>query len=334
MSGYSLYEFLAIDHPLSQTNQESLRKAFSSEARSTATSFIYLHDNFTDFRRSVQLMERWFDLQLRHTSMGTRCLTIRVPKSSVRRADLEPFTRHVDWVEVGIRGGNAIIDVYIGELAGYDGAPELWDDDGRRLASIAPLRAAVLSGDLRLFYLLWLLAVVLDLVPDDEVEPLPGIGPLTAALEAAATFFCIDADFLAAAAERGADEPAASRIDPGDSPAVVPDRTALALRNRARELWEARRDAERRRLAEKEENERRIRIDVLRTRGDEVWQEIEVEIERRIAQGYDRAMVMLSDLKVLAGERGRRDDFDRRLASIRRRHEKKTKFIERLNRLG
>ena len=40
-------------------------------------------------------------------------------------------------------------------------------------------RTDVLSGDLRLFYLLWLTAVEDELVFDSEVEPLPGIDPLT-----------------------------------------------------------------------------------------------------------------------------------------------------------
>jgi hypothetical protein len=36
----------------------------------------------------------------------------------------------------------------------------------------------------------------------------------------------------------------------------------------------------------------------------------------------------------LALEQGNRDDFDRRLGSIRARHQKKAKFIQRLRKLG
>ena len=42
---------------------------------------------------------------------------------------------------------------------------------------MAPLRSDLLSGDLRLFYLLWLTAVEDGDLEDDEKEPLPGIGP-------------------------------------------------------------------------------------------------------------------------------------------------------------
>jgi hypothetical protein len=50
--------------------------------------------------------------------------------------------------------------------------------------------------------------------------------------------------------------------------------------------------------------------------------------------GYDRAASPLSDLRALAAEEGSQDDFSRRLASIRARHERKGRFIERLIGLG
>jgi hypothetical protein len=65
-----------------------------------------------------------------------------------------------------------------------------------------------------------------------------------------------------------------------------------------------------------------------------VWREIEAEIERRNASGYDRAATLLSDLQALAVEEASQADFRRRLASIRARHEKKGRFIERLEGLA
>jgi hypothetical protein len=52
--------------------------------------------------------------------------------------------------------------------------------------------------------LLWLKAVEADSIKPDEPEPLPGIGPITEALVAFARFFGLDADLIAAAAERRA----------------------------------------------------------------------------------------------------------------------------------
>ena len=47
------------------------------------------------------------------------------------------------------------------------------------LASILPVRAEILAGDLRALYLLWLLSVQIGEVPDDAVEP-----PVPAGLDA------------------------------------------------------------------------------------------------------------------------------------------------------
>ena len=91
----------------------------------------------------------------------------------------------------------------------------------------------------------------------------------------------------------------------------------------------------RRNAAAKEaEKARRVRLDALKRRGAGVWREIEEEIARRNASGYDRAVNLLADLGALAGEEGNQDDFCGRLASIRAMHQTKPKFIERLNRLG
>ncbi|POR55563.1 hypothetical protein [Bosea psychrotolerans] len=124
-------------------------------------------------------------------------------------------------------------------------------------------------------------------------------------------------------------------------PVSTTRRTAGELRVRAREIAEAReradakrREAERRRQAEEAERTRRTRINAPRQRGADAWREINQEIERRNASGYDRAAGLLFDLQVLAREAGEQDEFNRRLASIRTTHERKPKFIERLSRIG
>jgi len=62
----------------------------------------------------------------------------------------------------------------------------------------------VLAGDPRLFYLLWLIGVAEGAVEEDAAEPLPGLGPMSGAIEAFTTFFDLDPDLVAAAAERPA----------------------------------------------------------------------------------------------------------------------------------
>ena len=372
MSEYQYYEFQAIDRPLDRAAQDALR-SISSRARITATSFTNQYE-WGDLKGDPhKFMERWFDLHLYVANWGTRRLMIRVPKDFVNQVDIDSFIREIDWVEVWTSGDNLIIDIQHHEDGGYDD----WDDGSGRLAALAPLRTDLLSGDLRLFYLLWLVAVQDEFVPDNEIEPLPGIGPLTGALEGFAEFFGIDPDLVEAAAELAANDASMSKDGLRKALAVIPERekaelllrvvdgdtriaaelrrrvrkknpvpathrTVGVLRMRAKEIAEAREraeagrlEAERRRQAAEAKKARRARLKILKQRGaSSVWREIEQEIERRNPAGYDNAMSLLFDVQALALEEGNRDDFDRRLGSIRTRHEKKAKFIELLNKLG
>jgi hypothetical protein len=368
MSEYQYYEFQAIDRPLDRAAQDALR-SISSRAKITATSFTN-HYGWGDLNGDPRkFMERWFDLHLYLADWNTHRFMMRVPKRLLSREDIDRFICELDGIDVWTAGESLIVDVSRDDVE-TDGE---WDEGSGWLAALAPLRADVSSGDLRLFYLLWLTAVEEELVPDDEVEPLPGIGPLTGPLEAFAGFFGIDPDLVQAAAEAGgggaevsddrlremvaaiAEEEKTAlllRVVEGDAlvavdlkrrmrekstTPTVAGRTVGALRRRAHEIAEARdraeaerREAERRREAALAETARRVRLVALKQQGAKVWQEIETEIGRRNPSGYDRAKSLLADLQVLAAEEGSRDDFSRRLASIRERHASKGRFIERL----
>jgi hypothetical protein len=370
MSEYQYYEFQAIDRPLDRAAQDALR-SISSRARITATSFTN-HYEWGDLKGDPRkFMERWFDLHLYLANWSTRRLMLRVPKRFVNHADIDPFLREIDWVEVWTSGDNLIVDICRDEVEVDDD----WHDGSGQLAALAPLRADILSGDFRLFYLLWLAAVQDEVVPEHELEPLPGIAPLTGPLEGFAEFFGIDPDLVEAAAELGADaalpqselrkaiaaisarekDDLLLRVVDGDTHvaaelrnrvrnknlALAKQRTAGMLQMRAKEIAEAReraeaerREADRRRQAAEAEKACRTRLKILKQRGVSVWREIEQEIERRNQSGYDKAINLLCDLQALAIEEESQHDFSQRLASIRARHEKKGKFIERLSKLG
>ncbi len=224
MSEYQYYEFQTIDRRLDRPAQDALR-SISSRARITATSFTN-HYEWGDFKGEPRkLMERWFDLHLYLANWGSRRLMIRLPKGFVKKVDIEPFLGEIDWVEVWTSGDNFIIDIHHHEEGGYDD----WEDGTGRLAELAPLRADLLSGDLRLFYLLWLKAVQEEFVPDDEIEPLPGVGPLTSALEGFVDFFAIDPNLVAAAAELAPDQTSTSEGGLRKALAAVPEREKAEL---------------------------------------------------------------------------------------------------------
>lgn len=375
MSEYQYYEFLAIDRQLGEADRQALR-AMSSRADITATRFTNSYE-WGDLKGDpTELMGRCFDLHLYFANWGSRRLMIRLPTRLVDRRRLDLLLRDVDCADLTEAGDNLILDIQRDELDIED-----WEeDDSDRLAGLAPLRADLLDGDLRLFHLLWLTSVETDAVGAEEPEPMPGIGPMTEQLEAFADFFGLDPDLVAAAAERFgagvATDPAAARAaivalsehektamlvrlfegDPhvgielraairqrrapptGMAPSL---RTAGELRARAeairleRERAAAEKAAaERRRQAEAAEQARRARLEALVRRGDRVWSDIETEIEFRNAPGYERATSLLSDLRALAEAHGTLPDFTRRLATIRERHARKERFLQRLAAVG
>ena len=374
MGEYQYYEFQALDRPLSEADRWELR-ALSTRARITATSFTN-HYDWGDFSGDPRrLVERCFDLHLYLTNWGTRRLIMRLPKRLIARARLNAFLHDVDWVAVWEKGENLIVDMCRGEI---EGGYQDWDDGSGWLGELAPLRAEVLAGDLRLFYVLWLTALEDGLLEPDACEPLAGIGPLTGALKAAADFFDLDRDLLQAAAER--DDGSSSRIAAdvmraalaglpdtektdllmrvvdgdthvaaeliqgvraGHTAPLAEPRTAGALAQRAAEIRgereraeAARRAAEQRRREEEAARARRERLVALRERGEAVWQEIETEIARRNAPGYDHAAALLFDLQAIAAEDGALPGFVYRLDAIRDRHARKGRFLERLEGLG
>ena len=374
MSEYQYYEFQALDRPLGEADRVALR-ALSSRARITATSFTN-HYEWGDFKGDPRrLVERWFDLHLYLTDWGTRRLMMRLPKRLMERERLDAFLLDVDWVKVWEAGEHLIVDMCRDEIEeGYSD----WDDGSGWLGDLAPLRAEVLSGDLRLFYLLWLTALEDGVLKADETEPLAGLGPLTSALEAAAAFFGIDRDLVDAAAERSeGPDPAAleggmratiaglsdaektgllmcvAHGDPHVGAALrrtariraagsrARPRTLEALTARAEALGRARERAEAERRAEEQrrqaalaERTRRKRLEEVMQRGEAVWSELEAEIARRNASGYERAAALLFDLEAIAIEDATQADFARRLAGIRDRHARKERFLERLKGLG
>jgi len=199
MSEYQYYEFQSVDRTLGEADRRALRD-LSSRARITATSFTNSYD-WGDFRGDPdELMARWFDLHLYFANWGSRRLMIKLPARLVDQNRLGAFLAATDDVMLSTTGENVIVSIAREELEfEYRG-----EDDASWLAALAPLRAELLAGDLRLFYLTWLMAVEADAVEPDAAEPMPGIGPLTDALEAFAEFFCIDRNLVLAAAEQSA----------------------------------------------------------------------------------------------------------------------------------
>lgn len=385
MSEFQYYEFQAVDRPLTDADRTFLR-SLSSRAVVTSRSLTNTYQ-WGDFKGDpVKLMERCFDLHLYWANWGTHRLMIRLPARLLDRALLERCIGEDGGTELHEAGANVVLDIRSEDDAGgdNDGWDEDWHEDGAVLQDLTPLRDALLGGDVRLYYLVWLLGVNIGVFEAEEAEPLPGLGPLDDAVSAFGRFFQVDADLMQAAAERlatpataapspdaggryiaklteaeraalllrvlGGDQTVSAELQAGlramlaegrPAAAAFKPRTVADLEARAEEIRGERKEEERaaaraaeERRAKEAERARRIRLDTLVKRGEPVWTEIEREIERRNANGYERAAALLTDLQVLAQEKGGTVAFARRVEELRGRHGRKKRLMERIGGIG
>jgi len=218
VSEYQYYEFLAIDRPLNIKEMSELR-GISTRAAITPTHFKNVY-NYGDLKADpMKMLVRYFDLHLYVANWGSHRFIIRIPWEAIPLETLTEYknSKDIHTVTVGERE-YLIIDLWLeldgGEFWGYDGD---WDDGSSWMASLAGVRNELLHGDMRLWYLSWLLCVERGEVEDDDEEPAvpPGLGNLSASLQVLAGFLQIDRHLLQAAAE-------------GSSPVEESDRTDIA----------------------------------------------------------------------------------------------------------
>jgi hypothetical protein len=87
------------------------------------------------------------------------------------------------------------------------------------MARLVPVRNELLRGDLRSLYIGWLAAVTMQVIDDEDHEPLPiaGLANLTTAQQALAEFLDVDVDLLGGAGigspEQEAGEPLPQQVD-------------------------------------------------------------------------------------------------------------------------
>ena len=223
MSEYRCYEFVALDRPLTLKQIAELR-AISSRAEISPTRF-WNEYQYGELKADPEkLVERYFDAHLYFANWGTHRLMLRVPIARVEAKRLRTYFVG-DAATARIAGEYLILDLHTEDEEPDD------DVEGQgSLAALAPLRAELMRGDLRVAYLAWLLAVQAGGVREKSLEPeVPrGLSDLTAPQDAMVEFLRIDEDLIRAAAE-GSDQ-------------ISDDRTALttwtlALSPRAKDDW-------------------------------------------------------------------------------------------------
>lgn len=198
MSEYQFVHFLAVDKPLTSEQLDFMNRQ-STRANISPWEFTNEY-HYGGFRGNAQeMLKQGYDLHLHFANFGIRKLMIRLPAGLP--CDQSTFQSFLP--DDGVH--------WHGDSEGKGGILEIWPeadagsfdviyDVGELLPRIAPLREALMDGDLRLFYLTWL-AFNYD---EEQLEPpVPaGLAELTPALEAVADFYEVDGDLIAAAAER------------------------------------------------------------------------------------------------------------------------------------
>ena len=200
MGLYIHYEFVTVDRPLDPDQIDELR-AISTRAEITPSSFTNEY-NWSDLAADpTSLMARYFDVGLRWTSNGDRLLLLRLPHSRATRRTLAPY---FDGEGLSLRkfGDHLVLEInFEDEDADYDSFE--WS-----LGPLMPLRAALLTGDLRPAYVAWLWAATRDryedeLIDHESEEPAvpPGLAQPSSAISALVDFLEVDQDSFTAAAE-------------------------------------------------------------------------------------------------------------------------------------
>ncbi|MBT0770267.1 hypothetical protein KIH74_15100 [Kineosporia sp. J2-2] len=236
MSEYQLYDFLSLDRPLTAAMQAELRQR-STRATITANSFTNVYE-WGDLKGDPRRwMEKYFDVFLYAGFFSTQQLMFRFPQKVLSLKTARRYCFSDMACESWSHGSHTVVSLMYSAENFEDHDWDNAETGEARIAGIAPARAEVIEGDLRLLYLGWLLAADSGEIDDDELEPpVPaGLGKLSGALAAVADFLIIDPWLIAAAAE--ASPPKTARKERG--PALRQWITALPEKEKTRLLAQA-----------------------------------------------------------------------------------------------
>jgi hypothetical protein len=199
MSEYQYYEFITVDRPLTREQMAELR-SISGRAKISPTRFTNEY-NYGDFRGDLdRMMTRYFDVMLYYANFGLRRVMLRLPKEAIAPKLLASFGGKRSF-RVKPKDDVVVLDF---EASLEESDDEYWQlEQSELMAELAPVRAELLGGDLRAFYLGWLLSAQQDDLKDNAVEPPipPGLGALSSPLRRLAEFLWIDEELLTLAAE-------------------------------------------------------------------------------------------------------------------------------------
>lgn len=168
MSEYQFYEFQTLDRALSESDMAYLRTLSSRVVlSSTSATFAY---NWSDFRGdAAQVLAKYFDAMLYIANWGSRRLMFRFPRTVVDAKALQPYCVP-DSIKVTATADPVVLDIFINK-----DKSEWLEEENHWLSRMTPLRGAIVRGDYRCLYLVWLRACALEL-PTGLTDRHAGLG--------------------------------------------------------------------------------------------------------------------------------------------------------------
>ena len=218
MSEYQYYEFLAIDRPLTAAQVDEVGN-YSTRAAITPTSFINEYNYGGGFRGNTdEFLTKYFDAMVYITNWGTHQFAFRVPKNLIDLKAVEPYCTDRIF-DVRPAGAYYIFDITLEEDEGGE-----WEEGSGYMASLAGIRAEVISGDRRPLFIAWLADLQMEVIdPDEPMPPIPpGLRKLTASQQSLVDFLKIDHQLVRMVAATSTDAPAIPAFDIGAALARIP----------------------------------------------------------------------------------------------------------------
>ena len=214
MSEYQLVVFRAIDAPVSPKNLAYMRTQ-SSRAEITKWSFENEY-HFGDFRGNAEeMLRRGYDFHLHYANFGARTLMFRLPTGLPDPAAAEHYFHDDSFHFAPDKSGpGGILHINPYYEAGH--LDNLWDAEDL-INRLLPLRAEILTGDLRPLYLAHLAAATDgNHNPEDENDaPVPaGLHKVTPAQRALTKLYGLPHGMISAAAQASPPLPTAGAAMP------------------------------------------------------------------------------------------------------------------------
>lgn len=360
MSEFQYYEFQTIDRPLTDEEQADIR-TLSSRVALTPNQAIFTY-SFGDFRGDYeQVLTQYFDAMLYLANWGTKQLMFRIPKSLIDLEQIKPYCIE-NWISYSVKGEYVILNLLF-----YEEGGEFWVEGEGWLSSLVNLRDDIMAEDYRALYLAWLRAIMLEDMDDETCEPpIPsGLRELSKPLHDFVELFDVDKHLLQVAAQSSADREVISsdmisqaiaklsreecnefllRLAQGEP------RLSIEINRRLREvidlpqpqnqqrrtieqLIEAadqERERERIRLAQEAEAKRIQELEALAQQEDQIWQDIDVLIEKKQSKPYDQAIQLLVKLQELSVYKGQEDAFQERINQMYEQYSRRPGLLRRL----